>query len=93
LDAADRHALCQQRLDLLVAVPGARHEQALLGARDGDLGRDVGKVWRWWLWCNRRGEAAVVACDGLLDVFGQVVPQVPAVGDLDGVRGAGAAGL
>ncbi|WSU65580.1 hypothetical protein OG596_08835 [Streptomyces sp. NBC_01102] len=32
-------------------------------------------------------EAAVVAGDGLLHGLGEVVPQVPGVGDLDGLRG------
>jgi hypothetical protein len=31
-------------------------------------------------------QATVVSGDGLLDLFGQVVPQVPPVGDLDRLR-------
>jgi hypothetical protein len=78
--------LSQQLLDLLVALSSARHKQALFGTRDGDLISDPAKIWRWWRG-DCLGEAAVVAGDGLLDVFGEVVPQVPAVGDLDRVRG------
>ena len=42
---------------------------------EGDLGRDVGLA-----------QAAVVSGDGLFDVLGQVVPQMPPIGHLDRPR-------
>jgi hypothetical protein len=61
-------------------VPGARPGcQTCLKDRCGwcCLWRRFG-LRRWFL------QAGAVAGDGTLDRFGQVVPQVPPVGDLDG---------
>jgi hypothetical protein len=40
--------------------------------------------------CGDLLEAGPVTCDGPGGVVGEVVPQVPAVSDLDGARGSGA---
>jgi hypothetical protein len=39
------------------------------------------------------GQAAVVTGNGLLDVAGEVVPEMPAVGDLDRLRRRGGGGF
>jgi hypothetical protein len=83
-DGGDRLAVFPQVLDCRVALGGPDHDLVLR--------------WRWWRqrgwigrWCGggrlRGGflQAATVAKHGLLDVFGEVVPQMPAIGDLDGV--------
>lgn len=79
-------------LDLLVTASGSGHQESLLRpVGEGVVGellqvrRDRRRRLR-----TRCVQAAVVAGDGLLDVFGEVVPQVPPVGDLNGLRGADA---
>jgi len=88
-----------QRLDLLVALPGAFDQPTLLSLAlrrlDGELIQIGRRRRRGRHGSCRFGQAAVVAGHDLLDVLGQVVPQVEAVRDLDRIRcsGAGAFGV
>jgi hypothetical protein len=87
-----------QRLDLLVTLPGAFNQPALLGLTPRRLGGELIQVGRGrsrGRGRHRFGQAAVVAGHDLLDLFGQVVPQVETVRDLDrvGCSGAGAVGV
>ena len=72
----------QRGVDLSVPGPGPRGH-ACPGGRGGLL-RGWPGFRRLWLFL----QAGAVAGDGALDGFGQVVPQVPPVGDLDGQRRA-----
>ena len=82
----------------LVALPGPGHDPQLPHRRHGVLGVLSGGV---LLGGRRRGlvgmreftQAAAVCQHAALEVPGQVVPQVPAVGDLHRVRGAEPGGL
>src|SRR5260370_28862764 len=58
--------------------------QATLWRRRGRLRRGPGPGlrWGWFL------QAGTMAGDGVLDGFGQVVPQMPPIGDLGGQRRA-----
>jgi hypothetical protein len=60
--------------------PGAGGQASLAGHR-GWLRPGAGSWW-WFL------QAGAVAGDSALDGFGEVVPQMPPVGDLGGQRGA-----
>ena len=70
-------------MDLAVAGPGPRGQ----AFRSGRLPQRVpglpGLAWG-WAGAVVRLQAGTVAGDGPFDGAGQVVPQVPAVGDLDG---------
>src|ERR1700685_3290794 len=70
-----------------VAVPGAGDDAALASVHVAQPVRLAGRV-RIGI-----GEAAAVRGDRLLGVFSQVVPQVPAVSDLDRGRRAGPGAL
>ena len=85
-----------------MAFPGPRHQAALAAARvQQPVRRDLPGFCLSWRFLLRRArrprravaaglvlQAAAVPGDRLPGVFGQVVPQVPAVGDLDRVRHA-----
>jgi hypothetical protein len=91
-------------VDLGVAFPGACHQAALPAARVQEpVRRDLPGFCLSWRFVLRRArrprrvvavaaglvlQAAAVGSHRLAGVFGQVVPQVPAVGDLDRVRRA-----
>ena len=82
-----------QSLDGGVLVTHPRRQPGL-----GDRNRDGGRVWlRRECWVSGgRGdllEAGPVAGDGLGGVLGEVMPQMPAVGDLNRSRGAVAGAL
>ena len=83
-DRYDAEALLAQRVDRFIALPGPGHCSAV----------QVSSGPQWDAWRRRRitrsAKAFVVLGDDLLDVLGEVVPQVPAVGDLAGLGGAGA---
>src|SRR5205807_1302910 len=92
-DRLDALALGFQRLDLLKAGRGTSDQAGvvpavgmrLLGRRDQIRARRSGRHLRRYLMLT---QATVVGGDGLLDLLGQVVPQVPPVGDLRRVRSA-----
>jgi hypothetical protein len=88
-------------VDLGVAFPGACHQAALPAARVQEpVRRDLHASCLSQRFVLRRArrigrvaaglvlQAAAVGSHRLAGVFGQVVPQVPAVGDLDRVRRA-----
>jgi hypothetical protein len=89
----------QQLVDGGVAFPGARREAAFGGS--GASGRARTRLFLLPLAGLRRAafaggrlvQATAVAAHGLAGVFGQVVPQMPSVGHLDGIRGAVAGAL
>ncbi|GAA2374567.1 hypothetical protein GCM10010170_077730 [Dactylosporangium salmoneum] len=90
-DGLDAATFVAQPLDLLETVAGAPGQTALsLGGCC--VGRHEFRVERRLRRCRLRrwGKAALMAGDGFLDVLGEVVPEVPPVGDLDGVRSAAA---
>jgi len=97
-DRLDPFPLSAQRLDLLITVPGAPGQDGLFcpvgggrGSGPGQIGGRVAGSSRagpgLGLWL-RLGQAAPVPGDLFLHVFGQVVPQVPAIGYLQRIRGA-----
>src|SRR6266545_5815977 len=97
-DRLDRLALGAQRLDLLVALPGAFDQPAVLDLLGGGFGGDLAQAGlRSLRRCGRRarglGQAAMVTGHRLLDMLGQVVPQMEAVRDLDRLRRPGAGTL
>jgi len=88
--------------DVGVACPGARCEGALPAAFVLErVGRDRARGFPSGACSLLAGfgpvaggeQAAAVPGNGLVSVFGQVVPHMPAIGDLDRVRCRGAGGL
>lgn len=95
-DLGPRRAVGQQLLDVAVAFLGAGHQADLLARQHRGwvgqrrcgirLGRRSGLTGLGgWL-----GQVATVGDDGDLDGFAEVVKDVPAIGDWDRVRRAGA---
>ena len=102
-DRLDALALGAQRLDLLIPLPGADGQGGLLRPPGGRRGRGLLQVRSvpaagGLLWLRLGGrffQAGPVPGDRLLHVLGQVVVEMPPVGDLDCLRGAlaGAVGV
>jgi hypothetical protein len=100
--AADRFERLPGRdavMDFGVPAATARLQPARLARLRRRIGRGItlghGRLVRagGWLDGCARGQVAVQADDGLLDVLSQVVPQVPAVRDLDRLGCPGSGGL
>ena len=95
-DRLDALALGAQRLDLLIPLPGADGQGGLLRPPGGRRGRGLLQVRSvpaagGLLWLRLGGrffQAGPVPGDRLLHVLGQVVIDMPPVGDLDCLRGS-----